>query len=431
MKKSENLNIDIIPSSGKRIISDVIITPKKEIASQLFREPALVIKSQDLKRIGGRGKKIFFLAAAVFIFALVWGTIGAKLEVGLSPKTVIAPVDKTLVLTKVAGPGKLVFRTMALQDVRSGEFRATETKSQESRAEGVVVIFNKAKDPQVLIASTRLESPDGKIYRIPRTVVVPAARQENSENIPGSKEVRVVADKPGKEYNLGLSDFTLPGLKGSAKHELVFGRSKTEILGGASGDQTVVGKGDRNEAMAKLFLKAGREAADLLLNKIPAGEFLLSPSAEYVVLKENLNPPVGAVAEKFEFKIEGEARGAALQRSELEKALFKDSPILSGLEISKFRIKNLDKLDIKIAGYKFEAANFNMLISGKMEVEGAVDLEAVKSFLAERAVSDAELILSAFPELSRAEVQLRPFWAAPFYRWLRLTPARIDIVLEP
>jgi len=94
------------------------------------------------------------------------------------------------------------------------------------------------------------------------------------------------------------------------------------------------------------------------------------------------------------------------------------------------RIKNLDKLDIKIIGYKFEAANFNALISGKMEIEGVVEPDAVKSFLEERAVLDADSVLSAFPELARAELRLRPFLAMPFYRWLRRVPTRIDIVLE-
>jgi len=429
VNNKENFNPNIVPSSGKRIISDVIVTPQKEIASRFFREPNPIIKPRAPKRRIGQ-KKAFFSFMILLVFLLGWGTLGARMEVILSPKIVAAPVDKALALTKIQGNGKLVFRTLSLPDARSGEFKATEKKSQESRAEGIVVIFNKAKESQVLIASTRLESSDGKIYRIPRTIVVPASKQEGGKTIPGSVEITVMADKTGNEYNLGLSDFTLPGLKGSPKYELVFGRSKTEMRGGASGEQTVVGKSDVKEAAAQLFLQAGREAANLLLNKIPPGEFLLPPSAEYAALNENLNPAVGAIAERFKFTMEGEVKGATVSRGELEKALFKDSPVVSGLDISKLRIKNLDKLDIKIIGYKFEAANFNALISGKMEIEGVVEPDAVKSFLEERAVLDADSVLSAFPELARAELRLRPFLAMPFYRWLRRVPTRIDIVLE-
>src|SRR3989338_1411281 len=207
VNNKENFNPNIVPSSGKRIISDVIVTPQKEIASRFFREPNPIIKPRAPKRRIGQ-KKAFFSFMILLVFLLGWGTLGARMEVILSPKIVAAPVDKALALTKIQGNGKLVFRTLSLPDARSGEFKATEKKSQESRAEGIVVIFNKAKESQVLIASTRLESSDGKIYSIPRTIVVPASKQEGGKTIPGSVEITVMADKNGNEYNFGLSDFT-------------------------------------------------------------------------------------------------------------------------------------------------------------------------------------------------------------------------------
>lgn len=428
MRSKENLNQEIVPSSGKRVISDIVVAPKREIASQIFKSPPSAIKPVLSSWKPVWLKKAFLLTAAVIIILFLWGTLGARLKVKLAPKSVAAAINKTLVLAKAPGAGKLVFRTVALPDAQDGVFQTTEKKSQESRAEGAVVIFNKAKDPQVLIASTRLEAPNGKIYRIPRTIVVPASRQDGGQLTPGSKEVAVAADKPGSEYNLGLSDFTLPGLKGSPRYELVFARSKTEIKGGASGEQMVVGKGDRESAFTQLFSKAGSEAARLLAGKIPEDEFLLPPSVEFAVLKETLNPKMGEAADSFELQIEGEARAAIVRRSDLEAALFKDNPLFSNLDLSKLRIKNLANLNMKIIGYKFDAPDFNALISGKIDAEGAVDENAIKSFLA-RSSSDADLILSAFPELARAEVRLRPFWASPFYRWLRLTPRRIDIIL--
>ncbi|OGF63234.1 hypothetical protein A2926_03730 [Candidatus Giovannonibacteria bacterium RIFCSPLOWO2_01_FULL_44_40] len=425
--------MNTIPSSGKRIISDIVIAPKKEITSQLFQGPAPSIKPPVSIARKKKKKKIVLFAAVIAAFLFGVGLFQAKLEVILSPKTTTAVAEKTIILSKNPADGGLIFKTVALEDSRGGAFNATEKKSQEIRAEGNVVIFNKSKAPQVLISSTRLESPEGKIFRIPRTVVVPGARLDGGKTTPGSIEVAVSADKPGKEYNIGLSDFTIPGFKDSPKYELVFARSKTEMLGGASGEQLVVGKSDRDKASAQIILKAQKEAVNLLKDKIPQSEFLLVPSADYAVLKENVNPPVGVAVSQnnnFDFMIDGEIRGTIVPRKALEELLLKDNAAATALNVSNLRITNLDDLKIALIGYKFDAETFTIKISGQMEIEAAIDNELIKNFIVKNEIYDASAMFDAFPGLSRAEIKVRPFWIKPFYRSFNAIPSRIDIILQ-
>ena len=266
-KKSKESFIDIVPSSGKRVISDVVMAPKKEITSQLFKTPPPTIKfSKQGGRRGKKGRRAFIILAVLIIFAL--GSIFfAKMEVTLTPKTASWKIEKTLILKRSQDPIFSVFRTLALPDTRSGSFVATERRTEDAKAGGIVVIFNKSKDAQVLIASTRLEAPNGNIYRIPKTIVVPGAKSQSGQSVPGSLEVAVTADKAGANYNLGLTDFTLPGLKGGSKYELIFGRSKIEISGGSEGARIVIGKSDRDSALASLIEKAKKEAISLILKK--------------------------------------------------------------------------------------------------------------------------------------------------------------------
>ena len=429
-KKPKENFIDIVPASGKRIISDVVSAPKKEITSQFFKEPPPTIKfSKPGRRRGKKGRIIFMVLAVLAVFILA-SIFFAKMEVALTPKTASWQIEKTLILKRSGGEASPAFRTLALPDARSGSFNATEKRTEDAKAGGIAVIFNKSKDAQVLIASTRLEAPNGNIYRIPKTIVVPAAKSESGGLVPGSKEVAVLADKPGSAYNLGLADFTLPGLKDSPKYELIFGRSKTEMSGGSEGAQTVIGKNDRNAALASLAEEAKKEAVSLILKKIPQEEFLLQESIEYAVLKEGSVPAAGAIADNFIFNTEGEIRAATISRSELETALLEGSPQLASFGGATVRIKNLENLDIKLINYKFDAPSFTVQVSGVAEAEAMLDQTAVKNKIIEKGISSASELLSEYPYISRAEISFKPFWIGLFYKKPPQDPSRIDIVLK-
>jgi len=422
--------------TGKKIISDIVLPKREKLASEMFKEPIQKFKPPQKK-----SNKKAWIIFTVFIFAVfaVWalGLITSRIKVTISPKIISQNIEKKLVLSKTADlEGAIAFSTVSFPYSQGGQFKATDQKSKEVKAKGTVVIFNKSKDSQVLIASTRLATSDGKIYRIPRTIVIAAAKTSGTALTPGSKEVEIEADKPGESYNIDLSDFTLPGLQGSPKFQLVFGRSKTEMKGGSSGEYTVVGKSDSDAAIANLVAKARKSAADIILSKIPAEELLLTPSVEYVILKESIEPATGEITSNFEAKIEGEIRGSIINKRALESAL-EDEEISSkifGKNITgKVRIKNLDKLSLLLSGYKFDTDFFTLDIKGRAEIQpilGEADLEMLKNVLVEEKISSATALLERFPEIYRAEFRLKPFWIGFFNKNPVRDSSHIDIILE-
>lgn len=70
-------------------------------------------------------------------------------------------------------------------------------------AKGTVRIINKYSRAQTLVKTTRLLTADNKLYRLDKTVNVPA----NSE-----LKVTVTADKPGSQFVIAPTQFTIPGL---------------------------------------------------------------------------------------------------------------------------------------------------------------------------------------------------------------------------
>jgi len=415
----------------KRITDIVIVSPKKAISAQIFKAPPPTIKRRSPSRFFQKKYLwgIFIIAVALFA-VILFSVFNSSLEVAVSPKKFQIPVAKTLALAKNEKTGQLLFKTLETPYSVSEKFQASESASTEVKAEGIVVIFNEAKDAQVLIASTRLEAPNKKIYKIPKTIVVPAAELKGGKLVPGSKEVKVLADRPGEDYNIGLTDFTLPGLKGSSKYDLVFARSKTEITGGALGSRTIVGKTDEEKASANLLVKAKNGLKEVASRKLPEEEILLLSSLEYVVGEKNVNPPVGSVASgapagEFEVTFGGKVRGVFVNRKNLESFLVGEKTELASFKNS-FRVTNLDKLSFKTVRYNFDAENFGLQISGTAEVEYEIQKEKMADLIQKDQLDAASSILGAFPGLSRAEVKIRPFWLAIF----GINPRGIDIILQ-
>ncbi|MGB0757218.1 MAG: hypothetical protein ACPGO5_02055 [Patescibacteria group bacterium] len=115
----------------------------------------------------------------------------------------------------------------------------TETRTQTIRLEGgtpvpavatgMVTIINNYSRSQPLIATTRLLTPDGKLFRISEGVTVPAG---------GSVEVEAYADEAGAEFEIGPSTFTIPGLWEGLQDD-IYAESSADFTGGTVLEKTV------------------------------------------------------------------------------------------------------------------------------------------------------------------------------------------------
>lgn len=131
-------------------------------------------------------------------------------------------------------PSKLT----SIDDEFTGTYSATGSKSAASqKAKGTITIYNEySNTPQLLIASTRFETTDGKIFRLTQGVIVPGTSNSSDGIKPGVIEATVVADSAGSEYNIGASTFSIPGFKdsGSEKYSKFYAKSSQPMMGGGS-----------------------------------------------------------------------------------------------------------------------------------------------------------------------------------------------------
>lgn len=115
-------------------------------------------------------------------------------------------------------PGFVTSTILTLEKTFSPE----GSKTEEGVSEGTVTLINDSGIAQPLIATTRLLTPDGVLFRLKNGVIVPAN---------GTIEAHVYADQKGFASDIGPSRFTIPGLH-EAKQQLIYAKSEAAMTGG-------------------------------------------------------------------------------------------------------------------------------------------------------------------------------------------------------
>lgn len=286
-------------------------------------------------------------------------------------------------------------------------FPATGKKIIEEKAGGTIMIYNAySSTPQTLIASTRFVAPDGKIFRLFDKLVVPGAEIIEGRIVPSSIKAKIVADKPGEEYNIGpVSKFTIPGFKGTAKYSAFYGESKEPMSGGFIGEAVFPSDADISKARVELSAKLKDMANTELGRQIPNNFKVLNGSMNFIFSKPLVNT---AVDKAGNFKISGETQG--------EVIVFREDDVLLML---LGKVKKEFGEDHAIKGFDlaygeprvdFSRDILSFPITFKSIVWRHIDVELLKQKLANKSEGDLRALLFSIPGLESAKISLWPFW---------------------
>lgn len=389
---------------AKQIISDVKKAEKIEKPAVLPEIKAVSVGEKKIFR-----GKIFYWGAGIIVFLVVF--LGASYyfshaTVRITPKQELVNIDLNL---------EADFETMQMEYEQSQEIMATGSVDGGQKASGIIAIYNTYDSKsQKLVAQTRFESPDGKIYRIQEAVTIPA----NS-----SVEAKVYADKQGSEYNIGLVDFTIPGFKGMPSYQKIYGRSKTEMAGGFLGEAAIVTERDLEDARENLKPAVEKYLRENLMRQKPEGYILYADAIKVELFDDLAGPKVGSKVDsqdkKVAFKVKGAATGYLFKKEELSKAVA--MKYLNGGEASVARADNIEELNFNFFD---NAANGNKLsfnLKGAARVVWEMNKESLLNDLTSAGRSEYLAVFEKYPVIEEAEIVFRPFW----WRVISSNPSRI------
>lgn len=345
------------------------------------------------------------LALALIVFGL---NALAYVKVLVIPKQEFVDFNKLFDASKT-GNADLVLEIISLEDSAQQEKPTTGLKDVKNKAHGTIVIYNAySSSPQILVKNTRFETPNGKIYRIPDRITVPGANVIEGEIKPSSIEAEVFADEPGEDYNIGLTDFTIPGFKGSKKYEKFYARSKTIMDGGFVGIASVVLREDIDEAKTSLREELEKKLKAQMEESVPKELFMPDDGMHILVREQEVSAGAGEVADRLSVKMKGVLEGVIMSRDNLKAAIV-ESYYGTGMS-EKIELANFDDLNIRAEEIDFEKGEAKLVVQGKAHFVWSFDRQKLS---AELASADRKNRLSVFKDYSaieRAEIIFVPSW---------------------
>lgn len=376
-----------------------------------------------LSRLSIRLKKpSFSVISAIVVFiiisfvatAVALGTILPKATIEIFPKTEIIAIDlpikadvslSDIILNQNKIPGQII----KIEKDQSMEFNATGKQNTESKATGKIIIYNFFTPPQsqALVKTTRFETLDGKIFRITNNIVVPAAKIENGKTTPGSIESEVVADAIGPEYNIGPSEFTIPGFKGSSKYNLFNAKSILSMQGGAKGDSIIATTEDIEKAkisVRETLLQAAKaELQEKLIQELASVDEAITVK----ITEENVSVAPNTPAEKFTVSAKASAMSFQFNEEDVDHLVTKS--IEAKISKNEIVFKNLTKKYENVnADFASGIITFN--VHAEQNIQSDFNVENIKKTFAGKNEDGVREYIINNDMVESAQISFWPFW---------------------
>lgn len=288
--------------------------------------------------------------------------------------------------------------------------------SAQGKATGKVVILNKfSSASQNLVATTRLLSQDGKLFRLAKDVIVPGMEGETA----GKIEAPVIADKAGDEYNVGASKFTIEGFKGGPKYEKFEVASSEAMSGGGAGDGTqaakVVLQKDIDAARMKAMDEIGKDLSILVAEKIGKEDKYFIDSAGKEVVEAFADRRINEEGEKFNYTVKEKIKLISFKEADFKALVFDEIRGEAGEDFVLEEDKILFSYDKPIIDWDKKemsvAVSYNGIVLPKLDV-----VQMKKELLGKNEGALKES-LAEYSQLEKAEMEYYPSWAG---RWSAL-----------
>lgn len=371
-----------------------------------------------------------WISLALFIIALGFGVsaLFVSAQVTISPKTQVLPVNVPLTASKDRPSGEFGYQVVSISASTEKAVPAGAVQKVDKKATGTIIIYNNTSEAtQKLIANTRFESPDGKVFRIASAVTIPGRKTENGKVVPGSVEATVTADQAGESYNLGLSDFTVPGLKGDPRYTTIYARSKGSMTGGFSGNMKVVDPTLEQATEKELEATLKAKLKSDITSQIPVDFVLYDGAISYQI--ETVNQKAGTDDSQATLELKGTAHALIFDKALLSKAVIDSvSSSVNALGQNLF-INNLNTLSFILTGTsqisQTSTAPVTFTLTGDAQVEWLYDESQLKNDLLGIKKADLSSVLQAkYPSIESARVKVYPLWKRSF----PIDPNKVTII---
>lgn len=412
----------------KKIID---ITPPGEKAEIVFEGEK---KDKPKKKRSNRGFW-WILLFLILLGAVLYSTAGlySKFTLYLQPTTESQTFEEELEanisqsnldLENKVIPAKLFETEKATEQT----FQVQGENLVEGKAEGIIRVYNSTTPPRPIIlrASTRFLSSEGeKIFRAPEKISLPPAAIKGGKVEPSFKDVKVVAQEGGEDYNIGPSKFSVPGLAGTSIYYTVWAESTEAMKNGFRRKTKVLSEEDLERGKKELerSLKALAESS---LESEMGKDFVLGEGALSV---ENLETSCeGEAGEEIaQFSCRGSIKALALALPLSDLKNFARAFILKNIpSIKDFDPQSLS-FNYLVKNFQGETGKMVLLLKMRVNLYDKVPREVLLAGIkgkSEREIEQA--VFRIYPQVREMDFKFWPFFAKKAPK----SGERIKIILD-
>lgn len=388
----------------------------------LAKQPARASRQNSpltMRFVAGSFAVLALVIAAAFYF------LSPKLTVEIVPRKEVvrfdftALADTALSTVKVDDrriPGQMI----AVEKEVSGTFTATGRSDQAAKAGGTVTLYNEySSSPQTLVRSTRLRTSDGKIFRLVDPATIPGATVQGGKvTAGGTVTAAVLADQSGVAYNIGPSEFTIPGFEGTDKYTKFRAVSTSAMTGGTAKEGYSATAQDietAKKALEDMLTAAAKEEVE---KNIPKGSVVLPSAAHQSTPEFSHDAP------------DADGKYAARLKATFSVFVFSENDIaaLAEHELSQRLVESQKSLPhtrvISYEGEEFENDKTALRFTVKANelVSGVVDIGELKSAFAGKDEDEIRAVLKNYDTMESAQVTFSP-------QWISLAPENTDRII--
>jgi len=355
------------------------------------------------------------IIVGLFLIFVVGSSILSGATITINPKSAdLANLNVSLpVVNENTGNQNLLnYKVLEISDSSSKEVSSEKEEAVENKASGVITVYNEySAEVQKLIQNTRFESPDGLVYRIKDSITVPGYTESGGKKTPGKIDVEVFADKAGDSYNIGVTDFKIPGFKDQPQYDSFYAKSKTEMAGGFIGTKNTVSaetlstisKELQGDITNKILAKIEEQVTDKYVYVYSPDQFKFQEAKQDNSSGKKVSVSLNGTAYVYVFDT------LALSQKVAEKEI-------SDYSNDAVLIQDIKALSIKLETNSVESDdevlqnNEVITLNGNAKIVWQNDVEKIKSDLASKNKKELPEIMSNYPGVVTAEVVITPFW---------------------
>lgn len=393
--------VDIVPRKEKKEKKEKPVVKKKR-------------KKRSKKKVGS-----WIIIVVIVVLLVVWflSPLYSKLTLKVQPRTEVLVIEDIVEVNikqiELALEDKIIpGRFFDVEEEKEQDFITIGKQVDGVKAEGFINVYNSHDPPRAvnLRETTRfLSSEGGKIFRAPDKIYLPPAELEGSKVVPSVTKVKVVAQEPGEDYNIGPCKFSVPGLAGNPLYYTIWAESDTSMQGGSKKEVKIITEQDLELAATNLKQELLSVAKVSLEQEIPE-EYVLREEFFFVSdFQYSCSNKQGDKIGQFTCQGNIQANGLSFKLSDLKE-----------IAMDRIRDEIPEDKDFDIQSLTLEFFSKNLVSeTGKMILDLTIKVNVYDKIAEDNIIAQIkaktkkeikDIIFDNYPQIDKIEFSFWPFW---------------------